>query len=266
MQEVFGTDDDINQWNQDWNGTAFWNMKNNREGGVGILINNRVVFSVVSQKADTSGRILALELEYSSAKHKINLVNVYAPSGGSSKRERKEFFNSLSDYIVDDPLVLNVLAGDFNCITNTALDCSPPRSYKDYSSTVLRNAVRQSQLEDIWRTFHPDDRQFTFTAAGGSQSRVDHIYTSRLFRNNVVGTEIEPFPLAPDHCMVYIKLCLDSVARGRGLWKLNTSLLEDKTYCDAVRNYWTRWREQKQFSNAECVVGGRQTEGENIIR
>ena len=118
MQEVFGTDADIDQWSRDWNGTAFWNMKTNREGGVGVLISHRAVFSVVGQRADTSGRILAVQIEYTSAKHRLNLVNVYAPSGGTSKRERKEFFNSLSDYIVDDPLVLNVLAGDFNCVTD----------------------------------------------------------------------------------------------------------------------------------------------------
>ena len=246
LQEVFGTENERTSWENDWEGSSFWNMYNSREAGVGILISHRVDYSVVGQKTDTSGRILAVTIEYSAEKHRINLVNVYAPSGGSKNKERKDFLLSLSDYIVDDPLVLNILAGDFNCITDSDLDCSPSRPYTDYSGKVLNKQIKSLDLEDIWRTFHPDEKGFTFSSASGSQSRVDRIHTSRLYRNSVICTEIEPFPLAPDHSMVTVALCLDPVVRGRGFWKLNTSLLDEQQYRDKVTSFWTDWRKRKQ--------------------
>ena len=62
LHEVFCTDNDQNIWENEWPGSSFWHMHNRREAGVGILIDPRVDFSVVGQKTDTSGRILALTI------------------------------------------------------------------------------------------------------------------------------------------------------------------------------------------------------------
>jgi exonuclease III len=60
----------------------------------------------------SSGRGIALDI------NRVRIINVYAPSGATKKRERETFFNN------DLPLLLPtttgeiILAGDFNCILN----------------------------------------------------------------------------------------------------------------------------------------------------
>lgn len=137
-------------------------MHNSRETGVKIFINHSVDISVVGQKTDTSSQILAITIEHSVAKDCINLVNVYMFSGGLKNKERKEFLRSLSDCIVDDPLVLNILEGDFNWITDLDLDCSSSRSYTDYSGAVLNKQIKSLELEDIRRPLHPDEEFYFF--------------------------------------------------------------------------------------------------------
>ena len=183
-------------------------MHNSQETGVEIFINHSVDISVVGQKTDTSSQILAITIEHSVAKDCINLVNVYMFSGGLKNKERKEFLRSLSDCIVDDLLVLNILEGDFNWITDLDLDCSSSRSYTDYSGTVLNKQIKSLELEDIWRPLHPDEKGFTFSSASGIQSKIN---TSQLFRNGIICTEIETFPLASDQSMNTVALCLDPV-------------------------------------------------------
>ena len=45
--------------------------------------------------------------------------------------------------------------------------------------------------------------------------------------------------------MFSIELCLDPVARRKGLWKLNTSHIHDKHYCEKINSFWELWRTKK---------------------
>ena len=145
----------------------------------------------------------------------LNLVNVYAPSGAMNVDRRREFFDSLSDYIdTDDDSCVNILGGDFNCIVDVSLDCNS-RNYSDPTSKQLHNTTDALGLSDIYRTFHPNSRGFTFLSSNGSQSRIDSFYLDTVQQNHVLATDIEPFPMAPDHNMINVTLSFGNVPRGR---------------------------------------------------
>ena len=63
---------------------------------------------------------------------------------------------------------------------------------------------------------------------------------------------VDNFPFfRSDHSYVYLKLSLPtSVHRGPGVWKLNSSHLEDLSYILLVTQFWKSWRaEKRSFHN-----------------
>ena len=41
-----------------------------------------------------------------------------------------------------------------------------------------------------------------------------------------------------------------SCLRGRGLWKFNTSTLEEDAYCEVIKTFWADWRcSRRSFSS-----------------
>ena len=101
----------------------------------------------------------------------------------------------------------------------------------------------------IWRHKHPGQRSYTWRRANGSQaSRLDMFWISSFFTENVLEADIYPF-FRSDHSYVFLKLKFPSLPdRGSGVWKLNTSLLQDDQLVQEVRDFWTSWRsEQSSF-------------------
>jgi hypothetical protein len=95
----------------------------------------------------------------------------------------------------------------------------------DYTRKKLNKITKDLRLSDIYRTFHPESKGFSFLSSNGAN--------------------IEAFPLASDHNLIDVTLAFGNVPRGRGLWKLNTSLLEDKTYSSQIEIFWKEWRGKK---------------------
>lgn len=70
-----------------------FNMLSSREAGIAILFRRSLDIELKHVTSVPGGRILQVQAIYAS--QSLNLVNVYAPSGGSHVRERKAFFDSL---------------------------------------------------------------------------------------------------------------------------------------------------------------------------
>ena len=179
-------------------------------------------------------------------KQTVNLLNVYAPSGGSNAARRKEFYNSFPKLIsLDSENCLNLLGGDFNSVVDNNLDTHPPRDYSDPSSKCLREVTQALGLIDIYRVFHPKTKGFTFHSPNGTRSRIDRFYVDNEKQNQILATGIEPFPMAPDHNAIVVDLAFGNVPRGRGSWKFNTALLQDQAFNEKIEFFWTHWRSQK---------------------
>jgi hypothetical protein len=193
------------------------------------------------------GRIVAIQIEHDNII--TNVMNVYAPTLGP---ERKAFFDNLWHYKTGDNNI--ILSGDFNCIENTLLD---KVGGNPLSGTVgfdeLRDFTEQHNLGDVWRATHPQDLAFMWNTRDFSiHSRLDRWYIPNAELNTAT-SRIQACTHS-DHSLVEIKVDLrDGRKRGKGVWKLNNSILQDKTFQHMVRNFRSFWKRCKDdfYSPAE---------------
>ena len=207
-----------------WLGRSFWAPAIGRQGGVVTLISPKD--EIVSWKKDSFGRIISILIRIDGVD--FNLVNIYAPT---NLTDRKLFFESLHDFFI--PASAFVIGGDFNSYEN-ALD-------KFGGHVVISNECKSLRsnfiLVDAWRKLHPHAREFTwFNHDYSIASRLDKFFVSKDLFSPTCQCEISPCPLS-DHDFVSFDFQIsDAVRRGPGVWKFNNSLLEDKNFCELIRN------------------------------
>ena len=117
-------------------------------------------------------------------------------------------------------------------------------NYFDRTSKRLADSINKFGLEDIWRTLHPADKQYTFQSNVGTFIRIDRFYTSRASRANFTSCNIEPFPHS-DHDKVILTLNFNGIKLGTGVWQLNTSGLKEEEYVNLINVFWESWQGKK---------------------
>ena len=98
----------------------------------------------------------------------ITIVNIYAPNVGAPQYIRQ----TLTD-----------IKGEVDSNTIIVRDFNIPLTPKDRSSKqkinketqVLNDTLNEMDLIDIFRTFHPNAEEYTFSSAHGTFSRIDHM-------------------------------------------------------------------------------------------
>ena len=223
------------KWEQMWShGPSYWSGSNeNKNDGVAVLIKNPHVL-VKGCTAFRNGRVLLLNLTFLGKDFKV--INVY---GFSSKNERCDLLEDLQSHLLGrDPLVVG---GDFNCVLSRRDRKGAGEFFKvDKSSVLLHGLCRDFKLVDCFRSLHPREEGFTWSSGDGTRaSRIDYVLT-----RDAPPTDARLTPVFfSDHCMLTCTLSLTSgVTVGRGLWKLNCSLLEDEGITRLYRERFRDWQ------------------------
>lgn len=202
-------------------GPSFWSGSDeNKSDGVAILIKNRNLV-VKGSTVVKSGRLLKVDICYMGKD--CVFVNVYA---SPNVHERTELFNDLRGVLVRNKTV--VLAGDFNCVLRKEEKAPIKDGFKlDKSSLVLNEIVKDFKLIDSFRKHKPDEKGFTWVRDNGTQSsRIDFVFVSKGVK--CIDCTVSPVFFS-DHLVLNVKINLVAcVTLGKGVWKLNISLLEDK--------------------------------------
>jgi endonuclease/exonuclease/phosphatase family metal-dependent hydrolase len=156
--------------------------------------------------------------------HGVWLVNVYATSGDASRQERESFFNIELSYLLRALPLSMIIGGDFNCV----LSKTDGKGHFNYNRT-LDNLVRGFGLMDTWATA-PERGVFTHYTQQGA-TRLDRIYVTQNLRGRKVGVETLVAAFT-DHIAVFLRMALNMpvVCRGRGYWKMNTTLLQETPF------------------------------------
>ena len=224
LQETYITDEKAKVWKKDWPGDFFFISGTNHSKGQIILVNKHLKYINI----DTSlknGRILGLKIQFEN--HHISIYNVYAPNDNS---EKNKFMSDLYSIFNENEKDNTIICGDFNMVLNNKLDiCSG-----EYHSTELvrkfNDWVNKSELNDTWRTINANTKDYTWSKTNPFISRrLDYIFASENIIPQLTNSE-HIFVSGTDHKMIYSTFITDNFKRGKSFWKLNTSLLHDKTY------------------------------------
>ena len=96
--------------------------------------------------------------------------------------------------------------------------------------------ISEHILKDIFRTLHPSTRRYTWRRRTPiKQSWLDYFLCSDNLCDHIENSIIKP-GYRSDHSIIELKITLCNFKRGRGTWKLNCSLLENKDYLIMVNN------------------------------
>jgi endonuclease/exonuclease/phosphatase family metal-dependent hydrolase len=182
----------------------------------------------------------------------IRMINIYAPSGTVKRQEREHFYTSDLTYLLEGSPSSMIMGGDFNCILNK----SDTTGYFNYSK-ALDGLVRELGLQDMWQA---DPSSKIFTHSPTDASRIDLIYTTKELSANKIGVETVA-AVFTDHLAVILRLSVNvpMVRRGRGLWKLNATLLEEEAFREKIHQQWVTWTQQRRNYSDWTTWWGRYT-------
>ena len=199
----------------------------------GCIILYRPALSLVKSWSDDDGRLL--QCEFVLLGKTFRVASLYAPNRNPA---RDLFFDEVIPFV--DPTIPTVLCGDFNTVFDRSMDRrgSDASDVSRESTAALVHLFDSCSVIDPWRYLHPSSSCYTWLSPDGSvSSRIDYIGCPYVWVSSVSSCDIVPCPFS-DHCAVSLSVSIpDVVPPGPGLWKLNTSVLEEEGYVHLISNF-----------------------------
>ena len=227
--------------------TPFGSFGTSRSAGVLCLVKRTSAITVSRQFSSDDGRVVVLDMELDS--HRFQLATIYAPNHNP---EKTDFFLGLSDLL--DPLADVLILGDFNSVVDPDLDrvSSVPLHSSYDCSGVISQMMEDFGLVDAWRHVNPNTRQYSFFSNSGlSRSRIDLACLPQDC--NIKSCHMFVCPHS-DHSAVGVNFSFSSECfHGPGLWKLNTSILENDEYKMLIADFWCKWQARRHLYQS-CLV------------
>ena len=201
----------------------------NLKGGTAICIRKCSNVKILNQEMDAEGQITSVRVDVNGSI--IPILNVYAPSGSSKKREREDFFRDKIIFYLRGNSENLIFGGDFNCVISQR-DVSSRN--ENLQSKALSNLLKQVGLKDITKDSHQLP-EYTFVR-NNYGSRLDRLYVKSLF-DHISSWETIPISFS-DHNMVLVKLNVKNMKVGKGFWRLNTKILD---FEETKENFSVLW-------------------------
>lgn len=248
--------DEIN-WKNEWGGEVIFNHGAHNARGVITLIKPNLDFKLINLDSDRNGRLLHIDCYIQGTPFK--LVNVYAPNTPTA---RLNFFKDIKQRIhrtKDGEFYQNlILGGDFNTILNQRLDrkggCG--QFTQNYESTIkiLEDIQEEFDIVDVWRIKNPDKARFTWRKPNHQiSSRLDYWLLSRSLFDSVNETDIIP-AIKSDHSPITMTIKTFKTEKGKGLWKLNNTFLEEEEYIKKVTTLINELKSDTNLDNLDKLV------------
>jgi len=241
------------KWGKEWGGESIWNNGSSQSRGVAILFKKNLDVDVRDILKDNEGRLMSVSATFTTnSTTEYHLTNVYVPNNSS---ERKRFLKKTETILQNIDTQSHIIGGDFNCVARQDLDrntcATTDTSLKhDEGESELINLQNALSLEDVWRRRHPNQKMYTFSR-GNSKSRIDLLLCSKAIDGDIDAAKIMPC-IFSDHDAVEIRVNVNKVERGPGMWMFNSSLLSDPHYTEIINKFWPSWQKQKSNFSTLC--------------
>ena len=228
LQDCHFTEDMYKQIYSEWGAPCYLSYATSNARGVGIFISKQVDYKVHNSIIDENGNYVILDISFE--ENRMTLVTLYGPN--EDKPTFYEHIFKLIDQLGNDSLLV---CGDFNLVLD------PSKDYKNYkhvnnkkARATLLNIINENQLHDPFRQQFPLLRRYTWRRTRPlQQARLDFFLTSPALTQYVENTSINP-SIQSDHSIVVVTLQFNKFKHGKGLWKLNNSLLKYIEYINLI--------------------------------
>ena len=213
---------------QQWEGNSFFSHGNSNFKGVAIFFQKGVDIKVLSCKSDTEGQFIALKLLYGNTS--IILANVYAPNI-DNPNDFYGIFNQIESFDNSENIIL---CGDFNLVLDASIDYENYKylNHNARSRKFLLNKMNETGLIDPFRQLHGKTRKYTWKRLSPLQrGRLDFFLMTLTLLPFLRNFNID-ISYRSDHSIIVLELSEQN--HGKGFWKSNNSLLNDKDYIDCI--------------------------------
>lgn len=245
LQETHWTEGIMGNIKKSWEDDIFVNHGNQRACGVATLIKRERVHCVKQIYKDDKGRLLVIEFKFQN--ELFRLINIYAPN---VEIERKGIFKELKSLCKGNCIVV----GDFN-VWCTRLDASSSANFKsDVSRKYLSEWMQSEDMVDAWREENPYKREFSrrqIVMGSLKQSRIDLCLIKREILSHVKNVSSKFLGIS-DHAAMTVKIGVNKVERGGGVWCLNSLILMEEAYKENIIKCISYEKEKPLFEENMC--------------
>ena len=232
LQDIHCARDKENMFRNSWGTDILIAPYRNNARGVAILFKGvKVVFS--EKKIDENGNYIIAKVVVNDTE-KLILANVYGPND-----DTPNFYEEIGRVCEElgEESTPFVVAGDFNMALNRNLDSvNYVRENNTKARDVLNRLMTENGWVDIFRERSGNKKKFTWRSGGSviKQARLDYVFISRSLIPYVCDVNILP-GYRTDHSIVALKMDTKCHTRGKGFYKMNSSLLQCEDYCQIIR-------------------------------
>ena len=213
-----------------WKGECLLNGRKSNSRGVAILLKKTFEYKIESSFCDTVGNLVSVDLLIN--KNIVKIINIYAPN-----QDSPDFFETIDEIISEDTFDHLLICGDFNLTLNPSLDSYNYRYINNpRSRTSVLQMMRTHSLIDTFRHFHSKVKRYTWRRTKPfQQARLDYFLVNTSFLDQIENSTILP-GYRSDHSFLQINIIFTKFIRGKGVWKFNTSLLQNIDYVNTINN------------------------------
>jgi hypothetical protein len=233
LQETYTLPGDEKSWESEWGGNVFLSHGSRHSCGVAVLIPKQYDCDIKEVTLSDNGRHIVLRGTFNG--NKLTLLNYYAPTADKIMEQQRQLEQILP--IIHNNFSELIWGGDMNMTLNPELDKYGKTENKSKYVTKILQILQEYNLCDIWRLMHPDRKRYTWrksTPKGIQQSRLDYLIIPQNLTTHIEKCEIE-IGMYTDHSIVAMEINGEQAnIRGKGFWKMNTSLLKDTEYVQLI--------------------------------
>ena len=200
--------------------------ENETHTGIIGLINKE--YEIKGAKDLEQGRIINVKLQHTLDKTEYNISAVYLQTNNHlTKAKLVNMVEKLAQE--NEEHSNNIILGDFNFIDHEKDKINGLNNVDKLACKIWLPFISKMDMVDPFREQNPKRRSWSFIGSGSAgNSRIDRLYVNSINMKNFVNIRYTNTSFGGHRILTFTKKGQNE--RGRGYYKMNTSILNDAKY------------------------------------